>query len=161
MITPVGLLPLTKHRLRNQVLASTTWQTWCGGSGPAADNAYLCEAPPKAASPHVIINHAANYSQGGDGIRDGVLVQSGDLLLYVCDDALADAAGIDVFTDFENRLQALIVDLFAPGNGGYGLIIDHWTFAQGGEPQRVDAAYRDKYGNRIFCELVISYRMWN
>ena len=160
-VSPVGLLALTKHRLRDLLIASPTWQTMCGGSSAASDRAFINEAPPRSPTPHAIITHGDGYTQTRDGIRDGVMIQSGDLVLYFCANALPGAGNTDAFTEFDNRIQAIINDIFKSGNGGHGIVLDSWMFAKDGSPMRVVADQRDKFGDLIFCEMIIAYRMWD
>lgn len=157
-VTPTGNLSLPLTRLRTILLASTNWQTWCGGASAATAASFLISCPPHQAGPHAIIDHDGTLTRTRDGVTVGRFVQTGGLLLYIASQAM-QKSNEDALLDFMNHVDAVLGDLEAyPPGGGVGLAINGLSLVNG--PSRIAAQERDKHGDLLEILIGVDVTVW-
>jgi hypothetical protein len=145
-VSPTGSLSLPPNQLRAYLIASPAWISWTGGAGQAAAQSLLVAAPSNTPFPHSLIDFDGNLTRTRDGANIGRFLQSGGLQLYFCDKVANGSTEIDAFTNFLNRVDAVMSDLELTKNqGGQGLTIQGYSLAGG--PVHMPEKERDKYGD--------------
>lgn len=156
-LTPTGSLAVPLHALQTMLLASASWQTWCGSLLLATAQTYLVNAPDDAALPHAVIDLDTDHSGTRDGCSAGRFTRTGGATLYLCDQARYESDA-DSVIDFLNRVDAVMADLetYAP-KGGVPLAFIGWNLLA---IQRMPAEEADKHGDIMEAAFSLQIEVW-
>lgn len=159
-ITPTGRLSLPLHAVRNALIASPSWISWCGDATAAAADAYLVSCPEKLRRAHALIDlDPSSFRRTRDGQTIGPFVHRGSVILYLAGPVAGGLADIDATTDFANRADAVLLDLeSAPGLGGAGTVLNGISLLGG--PVRTEKQLRDKLPDEVEAAFLLDVTVW-